>query len=350
MISNGLNAKQNMNIAGIIPAFGFSKQFEFPWPDCMIPIADRYHAIQRSILECSCVGCGTIWIVAKTEEIPLIRKVVGDFVMDISYRISCDKKQETERRIEYNSIMFVPLDIRDKDRKDSMPWAIVHGMTTSYKIGRMLSRWNVPQLYYISFPLGLYDPFVGMRQRTSIRIPSEENRRFFLSYDGKTVRDGLYLGFNLYAHDFFLLRKAFLAKATKGGYTDIHGRYRKFDKEDRYTGRFFELSDIFNILSTDNATIHEVDEYYQIDDWQKYAWEYMNNDSKLKEMFRNYADLWKNYYDSKRLIEIDNNENDIPIWDFEMRDVRRIKRVEEKRRKEAKHWQERQENEVSKTL
>ena len=57
--------KSAFHLAGIIPVAGHKKDFGFQWDNVLMPIAENYTAIERSVMECAYAGCETIWIVCQ---------------------------------------------------------------------------------------------------------------------------------------------------------------------------------------------------------------------------------------------------------------------------------------------
>ena len=70
----------SFHLAGIVPVAGQKLDFDFPWHDCLQPIAQNYLAVERAVVECAYAGCETIWITIGDGQEPLIRDLLGDFV------------------------------------------------------------------------------------------------------------------------------------------------------------------------------------------------------------------------------------------------------------------------------
>ena len=70
------------HLAGIVPVAGQPLDFNMPWHDCLMPIAQNYLAVERAVLECAYAGCETIWVVCHDDMQPLIRHRLGDYVQD----------------------------------------------------------------------------------------------------------------------------------------------------------------------------------------------------------------------------------------------------------------------------
>ena len=75
----------HVHTAGIIPIANLKCDYEFAYPDVLMPIEDSFTAIQKSVYECAMAGCNTIWIVANNDLAPIVRKVIGDWVYDPVY-------------------------------------------------------------------------------------------------------------------------------------------------------------------------------------------------------------------------------------------------------------------------
>ena len=80
--SNEFVDLNSFHLAGIIPIAGQPLDFEFPWHDCMTPIAANFLAIERAVLECATAGCETIWIVCPSDMQPLLKYRLGEMVQD----------------------------------------------------------------------------------------------------------------------------------------------------------------------------------------------------------------------------------------------------------------------------
>jgi hypothetical protein len=78
----GKYAVGDFHLAGIVPVTGAPLDFNLPWHDSLIPVAQDYLAIEHAVYECACAGVNTIWVVCKEGTTPLIRHRLGDWVHD----------------------------------------------------------------------------------------------------------------------------------------------------------------------------------------------------------------------------------------------------------------------------
>jgi hypothetical protein len=255
------------HLAGVIPVAGQMLDFQMDWSDCLMPLAPNYTAIERSVMECAYAGCETIWIVANDDVAPLLRHRVGEFVQDPAFfgKEPGRNSSLSQRRI---PIFYVPLAIKDHGKRDCLSWSVIHGSLAAFRIGSNLSKWVAPNKYYVSFPYGAYSPEVVRPYRKTI----SSQKHFALTYEGKTVADGLYLGFTFGKEEFLEFRRE-IRKGT-GLYSseDLReGKYptSKLPIKERYSARFFDLAKIFKHVILEETG--QVPWYYAIDNWESYC-------------------------------------------------------------------------------
>lgn len=257
---------QNFNLAGIVPAAAPRLDFGMPWHDSLMPIGKNYLAIERSVLECAYAGCESIWIVCDQSMQPLIRKRIGDYVQD---PVWINRKYEKFRnnfrkRI---AVYYVPVSVHDKGQKDSLGWSALHGCYVANKVPKSISKKLCPDMFYVSFPYGVYD--VRFLKKHRKKISCKEG--LLLSHNSRTVVSGEYLGFTIsWAVAKNLRREAW--EMTKNSTNE--------SMEKKYNIRDLTLDKIYASLLTDNTI--EVSEYYNIDGWDKYCL-YMGTETQIKK-------------------------------------------------------------------
>src|SRR3990167_5789942 len=233
------------HLAGIVPVAGQKLNFNFPWHDCLNPIAENYLAIERSVFECAVVGCNTIWISCPYDMQPLLRYRLGDYVLDPVFR---HRKNVWKQPMKKIPIYYIPINPRDQDKRDSLVWSILHGMFAAGKISNGLSKWLIPEKYYISFPYGVFPTASLLRQRENIR----KSERFFISCNSKNICNDEYLSFTVNSNEFKSFKNIFLAKATglmdknSTVFKELNGcqiPMQRLSINDRYSGRFLKVSD-----------------------------------------------------------------------------------------------------------
>ena len=260
-----------MHVAGIIPVAGQKLNFSFPWADCLQPIAQNYLAIERAAFECACAGCDTIWISCPYGIQPLVRYRLGDYVVD---PLSQEKIGQWREPIKKIPIYYIPINPRDYDKRDSLVWSIIHGIFAASKISNKFSKYLIPEKFYVSFPYGVFPTASLLRQRKNIKKYS----RFFISYDELSIQSkgNEYLSFTLNYSEFKQIKNKFLEKAT-GLYDSNSTEFKivnnnkipiqRLSINDRHSGRFLTLSDIFNDLNMTDSFEYKLPWYYNIDSW-----------------------------------------------------------------------------------
>ena len=264
-MEQGSQNKNAFHLAGVVPVAGQPLGFNFPWHDCLQPIAEDYLAVERAVLECAYAGCETIWVVCHNEMQPLIKHRLGDYVQDPvwAYRSLSPIPTDEQKLI---PIFYVPVHPKDRDKRDCLAWSVLYGANSAHWTCRTLSKWVIPDRFYAAFPYGVYPPEIVKEHRR--HISSEKG--FFLSSENLTVKDNEYLGFTFDAEDFILCRKKLREEATG---IKIPGKKEltneKLPIEKRWSARFFSLDKVFEYVKMGEVLMVETSWYYNIDNWDK---------------------------------------------------------------------------------
>lgn len=252
----------SFHLAGIVPVAGQKLDFDFPWHDCLQPIAKNYLAVERAILECAYAGCETIWLVCHDDTQPLVRYRLGDYVQDPVYFHRTRVTLTGERK--EIPIYYIPIHPKDKDKRDCLAWSILYGAQSAFWLSKTISKWVVPDKYYVAFPYGIYSPELLQSHRKQI---SSKNP-FFITYDDKTVKDNEYLGFTFNSQDFLEARRLLRKEATG----EFHGyNTERIPLEKRWSARFFTLDKVFKSVTIDNMSVLKVPWYHNIGCWNSYC-------------------------------------------------------------------------------
>ena len=179
------------HLAGIIPVSGLKSDFNMPWHESLMPLGPNYLAVERAVAECAYAGCDSIWIVCNDDVTPLIRHQVGEKLQDpvYNYRHFEINKGDVKKPIR---IYYVPLAIKDINKRDNLAWSAIFGAQTASKILGSLSSHLSPDKFYIAWPYGYYDPWLLREHRKSIL---EGN--VVLESNNETIKDNKYLAFTL---------------------------------------------------------------------------------------------------------------------------------------------------------
>ena len=257
-----------LHLAGIIPVANLKTDFDLATPDCLLPVERTFTAIQKSVFECAMAGCNTIWIVANDDLAPVVREVVGEWIYDpVYYRRPSKFSSEERKEI---PIYYVPVHPKDRDRRDSYGWSALYGMHSAWRVAYNISRWIVPEKYFISFPLSIYDVY-GIREHRKLISNSKNN--FFLTHNDKTVKDNLPLSFTMFGEDFKRCRRAVNKKTTREYLPPSPGQQYPSEKRplhDRWSARHFNFNDVFGEVNETNANKMDLDWFYDISNWSGY--------------------------------------------------------------------------------
>ena len=266
------------HLAGVVPVAGQPLDFNFPWHDCLQPIGADYLAVERAVIECAWAGCSTIWVVCHDDMQPLIKHRLGDYILDPVY---VNRKHDrggianNQRQI---PIYYVPIHPKDRDRRDCLAWSVLYGANSAHYISKSISKWTIPDKFYTAFPYGVYD----MRFLREHRRAISSDQGFYLSCDGKTIKDGLYLGFSFTPEEFIEYRKHLRQSSTGEYVPSKNGEIPKerLPLEERYSARYFSLDFVFGIGNTSGANVVSVPDYHNIDSWEGLR-TYLGSDHKL---------------------------------------------------------------------
>jgi len=254
-----------------------------PWHDSLMPIAQNYLAVERAVVECAYAGCKTIWIVCHDDVQPLIRYRLGEKIQDPvwSYRYMDPQPGKSRKAI---PIFYVPIPVKDKDKRDCLSWSVLYGAMAACKISGGISKWAMPARCYVAFPYGIYQPWVVKEYRKKIT----NKNGFFISHNGKTIKDGEYLGFTFKTAEIKKFTNNFRKKATTKWVKPLpkDGKMKALPIDERYSGRFFSLADVFDIIELDTKkdTFLEVPCYFNVDNWEGYC--YYLSSGERKDMKR----------------------------------------------------------------
>jgi len=275
---------RRVHVAGIVPLANLESDHESLLPDSMIPVDAGFTAIQKSVFECAVAGCKTIWIVANSDLAPVVRHCVGDWVYDPVYYNRTKVRFYREVRKEI-PIYYVPIDYRDNGRRDSYGWSVLHGVNSAWWVGNKISKWLVPEKYFISFPMSAHDIYSLRKHRKEIADPKAN---FFLSYNDKTVKDNLPLSFTMKGEDFIKCRRQINKETTREFLPPLEGeKYpsKRLPLQERWSARSFDFSQVFGQVDVQRATTIELDWFYDMSAWEEYR-KFLGSEHSIKKPYK----------------------------------------------------------------
>ena len=271
------------HVAGIIPVAGLRSDFDLPWHPSLMPIAPNYLAVERAAAECAYAGCSTIWIVCDDDVTPLIRHQLGEKIQDpvYNYRHFEHNKSEFKRPIR---IYYVPIAIRDINKRDNLAWSAIFGAKTANNIIKKISKWLTPDKFYIAWPYGWYNPSEVRQHRREIL---EDD--FAFQFEGQSVKDNLYLGVTLSMQQIDKLISE-VKEVSTGMWKDPETRKERLTVDERFSYRKFDLKKVFELTTLESYTLAPVKEYFSIDCWKNYCNYLSNKGDVTKPKFLRYAE------------------------------------------------------------
>ena len=276
-----------MHLAGIIPVAQLVTDHESITPDVLTLLEPRFTAIQNAVMACAMAGCKTIWIVANNDLAPIVKQAVGEWVHDpVYYKREFTKFYSNVRK--EVPIYYVPIHPKDLDRRDSYGWSVLHGIYSSWFVSYKISRWILPEKYFIAFPMSVYDYRILRELRPQIQ---DANKNFTLTHDNKTVLDGLPISFTMKGEDYLECRRNINKTTTREYLPPSPGQLptEKRPLNERWSARFFDLPTVFQKLNLTKALTHEIDWFYDITSWDQYR-SYMASDNRVEVP---YYDIYK---------------------------------------------------------
>ena len=249
----GKYAVGDFHLAGIVPITGEKLDFEMPWHDSLLPLSPDYLAVEHAAYECACAGVSTIWVVCKEGTTPLIRHRLGDWIYD---PVEIDRIAKNPRSIQKDNIRRIPiyyvkLKPIDFERRESLGWSTLVGAINSFRMSFRVSKWLIPDKYFVSFPYGIYDANILRKKRNMLR----SNKSYIITHEGRGVTSGLQTSFTFDRDVFVYARR----------------EVRKYKTT---------LEDIFKSVEMDEPTKIELPWYHQVDSWDGYR-EYISSENQV---------------------------------------------------------------------
>lgn len=309
-----IRGKKVKHLAGIVPIAGQDLDYKLPWPDCMIPVSPGYLAVEKAVYECAAAGCETIWVVGFAGTMPLLRKVLGDYIVD-PRSVSNFKPFKERRDI---NIFYVSIPPRDRHKRDSLGWSVLYGADIAFKTSAFLSKWITPEKFFCSFPYGLTDQTIFRKSRALI---ADSTKNTFFSYKNKTIKDGLCFPFTFDAESYKICRD--LVKKRKFDEWYLNGESSR-DNLKANESKLYTLDQIFSGLNTVNSNIINIDWFYDISSWNDYkqflSSEYSDSLIKNEKLFlKTKRRIFPKAEEARRTgsINLESEKNSVRLYDDE---------------------------------
>jgi hypothetical protein len=269
-----------MHLAGVIPLANLKTDYNLRTPDCLLPVDAGFTAIQKAVFECAIAGCKTIWIVANDDLAPIVKKIVGEWIYDPVYYSRTHAVFPNDHRKEI-PIYYVPVHPKDRDRRDSYGWSALYGIYSAWYASNLISKWVVPEKYYVTFPMSAYNIYTLRKYRRQI---SEISENWFLTYNGKTVKDNVPLSFTMSGQDYIQCRRHVNKATTREFINPPPGELpsEKLPLAERWSARYFDFNEIFREVSEIDARKQETEWFYDLTSWEGYR-DFLGSENYIKK-------------------------------------------------------------------
>lgn len=273
------------HLAGIIPVHGQPLDYQLAWSPVLTQVAPSFTAIENAVTECLYAGCESIWIVVNEGATPLIRHMLGEVAEDAIYVDRYSDPQYRVKNKKYVPIKYIPTNPMNRDRRDSLSYSVLRGCYVSSKVTAKISKWCIPDRFYVSFPYGIFDykEIRKYRQKISSKHP------FVVKYQDESYKDGLHLSFTMNHGDWKNCKNDVNNKET--GYRDLNDEeaernkwgvpMSKLPSSEQYTARWYTPKEVFATVSEEKATYCDVSWFHDISSWEGYR-NFMRSDKEIE--------------------------------------------------------------------
>jgi len=158
-------------------------------------------------------------------------------------------------------------------------------VNSAWWVGNKISKWLVPEKYFVSFPMSAHDIYSLREHRKEIANPKAN---FFLTYDNQTVKDDLPLSFTMTGEDFIQCRRKVNKLTTREFLPPSEGeKYpsQKLPLVQRWSARRFDFAQVFEEVDDKRATRQEIDWFYDMSRWEKYR-EYLGSSQQIEKPYK----------------------------------------------------------------
>ena len=182
-------------------------------------------------------------------------------------------------------IYYVPVSLKDCDKRDSYGWSVIHGVNSAWWVGVKISKWLTPDKYFVSFPMAAYDIYSLREYRKQI---ADKKSNFFLTHKNKTVKGNLPLSFTLTGDDCIKCRRQINKTTTREYLPPLEGeKYpsQKLPLDQRWSARKFDFSQVFEALDIKSATKVKLEWFYDLSSWQEYR-NFLGSEHQIEKPYK----------------------------------------------------------------
>lgn len=233
---------------GIVDACSTYDSLNPPLHHCMTRIAPDMTLIQSAIKQCTSVGCGSIWICCDESFQPLIKKTVGDFTKDPkNVAKSMFTKYPKDNQVDV-PIYYYLIHPKDRLKRNGPVWNPINTMLMIYHFSKSISRWTIPDKYFITRP----SSFVSSGCLLQNRELFSSKYNVMMTYSGHSFLTDDDLPFTLDSEQIVNIIYNLKNNSAFKSLTDI------------------KFSDIIEYLNVDEYKKIELEKYFPCRTWEEY--------------------------------------------------------------------------------
>jgi hypothetical protein len=233
------------HLAAIVSAVGPPLEFNMPWHDCLMPVGENYHAIERAVNTAAVAGATTIWVVLDRSAAPIIKKKVGEWIYDPE--TIWDPFKPFLKKVQI-PIYYISVQPKDIARRDSQGWGALYASKVIHYVSSKMSMWSAPSRYLFISPYGVSCEESILNSRTLLKGKKE----IAYIFNNKNFQDNIHLPFTFAQSQYKLLQQHAL-DSFRG-------------KEDR----FRKISDVYAPLNVTDMEIVQLNSHIDISNWSGY--------------------------------------------------------------------------------
>lgn len=270
----GKSGPRSFTSVGIVPVIGageVKKGYGTKWDPYLLPIGYGHTIIQRSVLECIWAGAKSVWVVCNPDTKPLLKYQLGHWTTDPAVmEKGHEKVMNNQPRI---PIYYVPMDLDCVKKWDTVAWAILVGARTAYETWGRVSRFHIPENFYVSFPYAAYSPRFFYAYPLRGQMYKKKRNIYLATPEGKSVLDGEHVGFSFQGAKIFDYMKRVEYIERKECF-DLRCKNKITGNDDVDALReLLSLKNIFGHESMldENDIVAKLPWYYDMTKWQGYC-------------------------------------------------------------------------------
>tara|TARA_B100001094_G_C17932383_1_gene671392 strand:+ start:130 stop:810 length:681 start_codon:yes stop_codon:yes gene_type:complete len=212
----------------------------------MLRITSNDTLLGLAVRQCTAAGCSAIWICCDEQFQPIIKQTIGDFTKDPkNVAKSMFTRYPKDNQVEI-PIYYYLIHPKDRTRRSGPVWNPINTMLMIYHFSKSISRWTIPEKYFIVRPSSVISTTCLLDNRDI--IASKQN--VMATYSGSNFLTDEDLPFTLNSEQvveiiFNLKNNSAFKSLTNVKYSDIMeyidiDKYKKIELEQYFPCRTWD--------------------------------------------------------------------------------------------------------------